>query len=245
MPDYTLRLWDRSAVDDSPVAFVREAVEAKKWAFAADYVRLFALYTEGGIYLDSDVRVLRPFDRFLQYGFFTSHEIHPYSFSDADKAKLGQDGRPILPDQYIYGSNVQAAMMGGRKGHPFLKDCLAFYGDQHLVDRDGRLRCDDMIIGPLISKLAEKYGYRYTADEQHLDADMVIFEPEVFVGNSAFLTDASYATHLCNGSWRQTTGIQRLSRHVHRQWPAMSPVVGLFEKVLRRAGRLIPGSSSN
>ena len=47
--------------DVDSVAFVKEACNLKKWAFACDYIRAYALYHEGGIYLDSDVRVIRPF----------------------------------------------------------------------------------------------------------------------------------------------------------------------------------------
>lgn len=64
LPDYAIKKWDTTNFDVTSVPFVKEAYECKKWAFAADYIRLHALYTEGGIYLDSDVRVLKSFDVF-------------------------------------------------------------------------------------------------------------------------------------------------------------------------------------
>lgn len=78
MPDYELRLWDAHSFDFDSVPFVREAYQAQKWAFVADYVRLYALYTEGGIYMDTDVKVMKSFTPFLKYDFFTSHEVHPF-----------------------------------------------------------------------------------------------------------------------------------------------------------------------
>ena len=66
LPDYKIKLWDMNSFDVNSIDFVREAVSVKKWAFAADYIRLYALYREGGIYLDSDVLVkkfLRPADQ--------------------------------------------------------------------------------------------------------------------------------------------------------------------------------------
>ena len=72
MPDYEVIHWDRNKFNIESVPFVNEAYSAKKWAFASDYIRLYALYKEGGIYLDADVFVRKPFDRFLIYNFFVS-----------------------------------------------------------------------------------------------------------------------------------------------------------------------------
>ena len=78
LPDYEIKLWNTENFDMSKApVYVREAFEQRKWAFAADYIRMYALYTEGGIYLDSDVKVLKSFDEFLNYKFFTSLEYHP------------------------------------------------------------------------------------------------------------------------------------------------------------------------
>lgn len=49
MPDYKIRVWDANSFDFDSVPFVRDAFKAKKWAFVADYVRIYALYTEGGV----------------------------------------------------------------------------------------------------------------------------------------------------------------------------------------------------
>lgn len=77
MPDYEWKVWNTENFDVNSVPYVREAFEKRKWAFAADYIRMYALYTEGGIYLDSDVKILKPFDDFLSYSFFSSLEYHP------------------------------------------------------------------------------------------------------------------------------------------------------------------------
>lgn len=59
LPDYEIRLWDLSRFDIDSSVWCKEAFEMKKYAFAADYIRCYALYKEGGIYLDSDVELLR------------------------------------------------------------------------------------------------------------------------------------------------------------------------------------------
>lgn len=233
MPDYELRLWDAASVNRDSAPFVREAFESKKWAFVADYMRLHALYNEGGIYLDSDVRVFRRFDPFLKYNFFTSHEIHPHNFTARERAKLSRHGVPVDAGTYIYGHNVQAAIMGASKGCRFLKDCLDFYSDKHLRNAEGKLACEQFIIGPFLSKIAERYGYRYTAERQQLQDDMMVLEPEAFVGNSAFLRNESFAIHLCNGSWREMTRYEELKFKMRNCYPHLSSVLPFFEKVVR------------
>lgn len=59
-PDYTIIEWNEDNFDiSSAPLFVRQAYEAKKWAFATDYIRLRILYDNGGIYMDTDVELIR------------------------------------------------------------------------------------------------------------------------------------------------------------------------------------------
>lgn len=78
-PDYEIKEWNESNFDLNCNEYVREAYEAKKWAFITDVVRLYAMVTEGGIYMDTDVEVLRPLDDLLVYeavsGFETKTRI--------------------------------------------------------------------------------------------------------------------------------------------------------------------------
>ena len=71
MPDYEYKLWNEDNFDITNVPYVKEAYEAGKYAFVTDYVRLFALFTEGGIYMDTDVEVLKPYDDLLSLPGFT------------------------------------------------------------------------------------------------------------------------------------------------------------------------------
>ena len=74
MPDYKIIEWNEDNFDINSNQFVKEAYENKKWAFVTDYVRLWALYNFGGIYMDSDVEVIKPLDEFLYQRAFTGHE---------------------------------------------------------------------------------------------------------------------------------------------------------------------------
>lgn len=73
LPDYEFRLWNES---NSPMShpFVQSAYQAKRYAFVADYVRFWALYNYGGIYLDTDMYVLRSFNDLLESNFFCAYE---------------------------------------------------------------------------------------------------------------------------------------------------------------------------
>ncbi len=86
MPDYEYMLWNE---DNSPMEhpFVKSAYEAKKYAFVADYVRFWALYNYGGVYLDTDMYVLKSFDDLLSDDFFAGWETA--DGSSADTAPVG------------------------------------------------------------------------------------------------------------------------------------------------------------
>ncbi len=66
-PDYEIKEWNESNFDIHENDYCREAYEAKKWAFLTDYVRLKALYEEGGFYMDTDVEVVKSLDPLRVY----------------------------------------------------------------------------------------------------------------------------------------------------------------------------------
>jgi mannosyltransferase OCH1-like enzyme len=98
-PDYTIKRWDET---NSPmdVTWVKEAYKHQKYAFVADYVRFYALYHEGGIYMDTDMLLIQNIDRFLTNLFF-----------------LG------LEDKF----NASMGIIGSEKNFQFNKTCLDFY----------------------------------------------------------------------------------------------------------------------
>lgn len=65
LPDYKIKKWDETNTPFDKLPFLRLLYKQKKWAFISDYMRLYALYQEGGIYLDTDIEVLKPFDDLL------------------------------------------------------------------------------------------------------------------------------------------------------------------------------------
>lgn len=65
-PDYEIIEWNEDNFDISAAPlYVRQAYEARKWAFVTDYVRLQVVYEYGGVYLDTDVELKKALDCLL------------------------------------------------------------------------------------------------------------------------------------------------------------------------------------
>ena len=69
-PDYKIICWNEENFDVTQNKYVREAYEAGEWAFVSDYARLKVIYDNGGIYLDTDVELIKPIDDLVDSGGF-------------------------------------------------------------------------------------------------------------------------------------------------------------------------------
>lgn len=203
LPDYELKLWDMNAFDVNSVTWVKEACSVRSWAFAADYIRLYALYTEGGIYLDSDVLVRKRFDKFLVHDFFTAIEYHPELVEANDMSKhIGVDKTNRHPGVPVPGIQLQAAILGAVKGHPFIKKAMEYYQQRSFLNSDGS-KSTELVAPEILAMAADNFGFRYENIEQELMGNMRIYNSEVFAGSYKHTTDSTYAIHLCTGSWRE------------------------------------------
>jgi len=115
LPDYEFKLWNANTFDVHSVKWVEEAFECKKYAFAADYIRFWCLYNYGGIYLDSDIEVLKSYEPFLK-----------------DKSFMG----------FEYLGIPEAATIGAEPGLPWVKKCLDYYDGKSFKNEDGSIRND-------------------------------------------------------------------------------------------------------
>ena len=201
MPDYEIKCWDESSFDCDSIPWVKQAIEKKMWAFAADYIRLYALYTEGGIYMDTDVEVRRSFDSFLQYSFFSSNEIFP-EMAEKNLSLLDENHQPKTPGTAIHGFGILSAIMGAEPGNTLVKDCMEYYNHRDFVNKDGSLNVI-VIIPDVIGIEAVKYGFRYINETQYLENQIAIFHSSVFAGNLNDIKDDTYAIHYGEGSWRK------------------------------------------
>ena len=197
MPDYVIKKWDTTNFDISTSKWVSDAFAKKKWAFCADYIRAYALFTEGGYYLDSDVIVNENFDRFLNCGFVSSIEYFSKFKTEIQKSVNPDFSRNPNYTQ-VYGLGIQAAIIGSEKGHFFPGLLLDYYKNNSFIKEDGSL---NLLPAPAIySLLLEKYGFKYKDEKQVLNNDIHIFDSSVFASYPS-CTFSSVAIHMMAGSW--------------------------------------------
>ena len=118
LPDYEFKLWDRKALDEANIMFANEAISVRKWAFAADAIRVYAVYHYGGIWLDGDAAIYQSFDPFLKFRMFIGKE-------HSDEFQINGRG--------TYVHRLTSHCFGAEKGHPFLKDCVDYYLNSNLL----------------------------------------------------------------------------------------------------------------
>lgn len=216
MPEYELVLWDKNRFDITSVPFVEEACKVKKWAFAADYIRMYAIYTEGGIYMDTDVYAIKKFDDFLHNGFFTSIEYHKEGATQENAYKLlNEDGTLKSSNDRIFtqGIGIQAAVLGGIKGHLFAKSCIDWYKNKHFILSDGTYY-NKIIVPAIFADVAIEYGFRYKDEFQKLKGNIVVYPSYIFAGTRALAEERSYAIHCCNGSWRDKPPVSEQKENI-------------------------------
>lgn len=187
LPDYEFMLWNFQRFDIHSSDWVREAFDKRKYAFAADYIRLYALYNYGGIYMDMDVEVLKSFNLFLEL----------------DTMICFENGR----------MGLEMATFGVCKGSTWVKKCLEYYEGRHFIKEDGSL---DMITLPhIIQHRCLKNKYRLipvssvnealVAEKSELNIPVLAsdyFSPKSsFKSDKIMLTENTVSVHHFSGTW--------------------------------------------
>ncbi|MBO4601338.1 MAG: glycosyl transferase [Bacilli bacterium] len=110
-PDYKIKLWNENNFDFNENEYVKQAYDAKKWAFVSDFARLFIIYNEGGVYLDTDVELLKKLDSLLEYDAFFAKE-----------------------DDVNFNTGIG---FGAKKHNNIVKKMLDSYNDKKFITKDG------------------------------------------------------------------------------------------------------------
>ena len=219
MPEYELVLWDTNKFDVTSIPFVHQAYQQKKWAFAADYIRLYALYTEGGIYLDTDVIVKQKFDKLLDYRFFTSVEKNVDSYLDKETLAIASAAGLHLPQTRDI--TVQAAVLGAVAKHPYLKACMEWYEDKNFINEEG-VYFDKIVAPDIYAYILKQFGFEYKDKLQILPEDTVIYPSYTFPNGSLVgekLHPETYAVHCFFGGWRTNSLRQELLKKLgNNRW---------------------------
>jgi mannosyltransferase OCH1-like enzyme len=129
LPEYEFILWDLNRFDINSCVWVKQAFESCKYAFAADYIRLYAVYNYGGIYLDSDVEVIKPFDDLLNFPYFVGKEAIE--------------------------NRIELAAFGAEKNSVWVKSCLDYYQDKEFVISSGKY--ETKVLPDIVYEVLSKY----------------------------------------------------------------------------------------
>lgn len=180
MPDWEIMRWDETNFDIvSAPLYVRQAYEAKKYAFVSDYVRLWALEQYGGVYVDTDVKVLKSYDPLLN-----------------DTAFIGlEESKVHLPGTCV---------MGCESHWQWVRDMLALYNDIEFVKPDGSLDMTTNVIR--MGQFLQTRGFIPTPDAQYLsDYGLRIYTHDYFspITSTRVMSKTSntYSIHYFAESW--------------------------------------------
>jgi hypothetical protein len=192
--DYDFQLWDSERVREIDNTWLKQSVELKKYAFAADYIRLYALYHYGGIYLDVDVELISSFDTLLLQQMF-----------------IGLD----------YNNYFEPAVIGSVPGHYWVKDLLAYYDTRPFLKKDGKP--DIRPLPDIFNESAKKkFNFLPVESVQSLNNGTITvypfdyFSPKSEYSKNIQITTNTKTIHHFKGSWVKKDFVYWIKRWIHQ-----------------------------
>lgn len=176
-PDYELRLWNESNFNMDANQYVKEASEQKKWAFVSDYVRLKALYEDGGIYLDTDVEVVKSLDEFLNNPAFIGFEAN---------------------------DRINTGTIGAEKHNLWIKNLLDTYRGRRFLLDNGKLDLTTNVV-MITNIMATEYSLRLDNSLQRYE-DVTVYPFDYFCAKDIITTEIlpterTVTIHHFKGTW--------------------------------------------
>lgn len=177
LPNYEIKEWNEDNFDLDMYPYVREAYDNRKFAFVTDVVRLYALYTEGGIYMDTDVEVLKSLDPFLQHTAFSGFEDD---------------------------THIPTGIMASEKGGKWAKENLAYYENKHFIKEDGTMDLTTNVT--TLTNYMLPLGLKPNNTYQDFPNLITFYPKDYFCPKSyddgkIYLTNRSVTIHHFAGSW--------------------------------------------
>lgn len=176
MPDYEIIEWNEDRFDINSVKWTKNAYEAQKYAFVADYVRIYALINYGGIYLDTDVQVLKRFDPFLK--------LHSFMSFEGDENLIG------------------TAVIGAEKNVSFLNSMIDYYNSNAFSNNQlGKIQNTTILQKILVDK-----GLVLNNTRQSIPPDIELFPMDYFSAkivkrDEYHISKNTICIHQYNMSW--------------------------------------------
>lgn len=178
-PDYEIICWNESNYDFGRTPYMRQAYDAGQWAFAVDYARLDVLYRCGGVYLDTDVELLRPLDSLLGLDAFVGYGEWPCVNSGSGIGAV---------------KNLEIIRE--------LRDDLR--ADRDFTQEEGGYDFTTNMVYE--TKSLMKYGFLRNFTSQQI-GPLTVLPPDLLathslLGREAFVTERTIGLHHIQGSWR-------------------------------------------
>ena len=188
-PDYEIIEWNESNYDFTKNEYMRQAYEAKKWAFVTDYARLDVIYKYGGIYLDTDVELIKPLDSTLYYQGFMGFEKTPEK------------------DHYV----ATGLGFGMEPENPIIKEMMVDYEEAKKEKADGKIVF--VPCPPLNTRVLRRHGLENVDRDQTIE-NIMIFASDVLCPKSyntllLHITERTLSIHHFDGTWQNSKGKKR------------------------------------
>ena len=175
-PDYEIIEWNEDNFDLNSNKFAKQAYDCKRWAFVSDYVRLWVLKNYGGVYVDTDLEILKPIDKFLAHRAFSGFQDTP---------------------------RVPTAIMGAEKNHPWIEALLSYYDDLDFIKEDGT-HMDDPNTYFMTEMTCEMYPLKINNSLQSLPDGLWMYPNDVFCPTwniVCLTTENTHTIHHFTGTW--------------------------------------------
>ncbi len=174
---YEIIEWNEDNFDININVYVREAYHNKKYAFVSDYVRLYALLNYGGIYLDTDVEILKDFEDFLNLDAFVGFE-----------------------DKEL----ISTAIIGARKGNPIIKEWFETYTNRRFIE-NGKI--NDLTNVRVLTNLLLNYRLQQNNSYQKICDGIITVYPTEYFSPLKYgtkrpkITNETVTIHWFEGTW--------------------------------------------
>jgi len=174
LPDYEIIRWDLNKFDVRKNMWVKDALEKNMYAFATDYIRFYALYNFGGIYLDTDVNVVKPFDELLDLPYFVGFEMT---------------------------GKIEAATIGAEPKCEWIKKCMDYYDGRKFSTKPLPFIMSEILLENYgIKKIRSKEQFNKNEKQaQIFSTDF--FSPKHWNCKEIYKTKNTFSIHNFDGSW--------------------------------------------
>lgn len=200
-PGYEIIEWNEDNFDVNCIPYTQQAYDAGKYAFVSDYARFKILYENGGLYFDTDVEVIKPFDDILSRGAFMGFEVNP---------------NPNRP----YGAVAAGLGIGAELGMDVYRFVLDYYAHLSFILADGSYNTTDAVVNITTRELI-KAGLQDISGIQTISGitiyPMDYFNPLDDATGRLKKTENTRSIHWFTKSWMNVSPCrQKISRLAHR-----------------------------